>query len=115
MDSHQDTRQRLEERLAHLTQRLHKVEGDRRRERNPLDSDWQEQAITRQNDEVLDGLDREGHQEIEGIQIALKQLDSGTYGSCTTWGKPIAPAGLKAFPYAVQCMAGAVKAERERQ
>lgn len=115
MDSDQVTRQRLEERLTHLTQRLHNVEGDRRRERNPLDLDWTEQAITRQNDEVLDGLDAEGHREIEVIRAALKRLDSGTYGSCMSCGKLIASARLEALPYAVQCIACASRAERERQ
>ena len=115
MDSHQDTRQRLEERLARLMQRLHKVEGNRRRERNPLDPDWQEQAITRQNDEVLDGLDAEGQLELKRIRAALNRLDSGTYGTCMGCGKPIAPARLEALPYAVQCIACASKAESERR
>ncbi|WP_089943890.1 TraR/DksA family transcriptional regulator [Candidatus Entotheonella palauensis] len=107
MDTHQDTRQRLEERLTRLIQRLHKVEGDRRRERNPLEPDWEEQAITRQNDEVLDGLDAEGHREIDMIRAALNRLDSGTYGICMTCGDPIAPARLEALPYAIQCIAQA--------
>ena len=115
MDSYQDTRHRLEERLTQLMQRLHKVEGARRRERNPLDPDWQEQAITRQNDEVLDGLDAEGQQELKRIRAALSRLDSGTYGTCMTCDEPIAPARLDALPYAVQCIACAAKAERERR
>ena len=115
MDSHQDTRQRLEERLAQLTERLHKVESDRRRERNPLDPDWEEQAITRQNDEVLDELDAEGHREVEVIRAALKRLDNGSYGICMTCDEPIAPARLEALPYAVQCIACASKAESERR
>ena len=115
MDAHQDTRQRLEERLERLTQRLHKVEGNRRRERNPLDQDWREQAVTRQNDEVLDGLDAEGQREIEAIHAALKRLDDDVYGSCMTCGKAIAPARLEALPYAVQCVVCASQAERDRR
>ena len=115
MDSHQDTRQHLEERLRDLMQRLHKVEGNRRRERNPLDPDWAEQAITRQNDEVLDGLDAEGQRELARIRAALDRLDSSAYGICMTCDKPIAPARLKALPYAVQCIACAVKAESDRR
>jgi len=115
MDSHPETRLRLEARLTHLMDRLDKVEGERRREGNPLDPDWQEQAITRQNDEVLDGLDAEGQQEIKAIQAALNRLDSGEYGTCITCGKPIAPARLEALPYAVRCIACAAKAESERR
>jgi DnaK suppressor protein len=114
MDSHENTRQRLEERLTYLTQRLHRVEGDRRRERTPLEPDWQEQAITRQNDEVLDSLDAEGRREIEVIRAALNRLDNGTYGICITCDKPIAPARLEALPYAVQCIACASQAENRR-
>ena len=114
MDSHQYTRQRLEVRLTQLSQRLHKIEGDRRRERNPLDSDWQEQAVTRQNDEVLDSLDAGSHREIEAIQAALKRIDNGTYGTCIACGQPIAPARLEALPYAVNCMVCASRAEIER-
>lgn len=64
MEPYQVTRQRLEQRLNDLTRRLQKVEGDRRRARNPLEPDWEEQAITRQNDEVLDGLDVADHREV---------------------------------------------------
>jgi hypothetical protein len=53
-----------------LTQRLHKVEGNRRRKRNLLELDWKEQAVARQDDEVLDGLDAEGRQEIDMSRIA---------------------------------------------
>lgn len=115
MKSHQDTRQHLEERLTRLRDRLHKVEGDRRRERNPLDPDWEEQAITRQNDEVLDGLDAEGHHEVRAIRAALSRLDSGSYGICMTCGDPIAPARLEALPYAVQCIECAAEAESGRR
>jgi RNA polymerase-binding transcription factor DksA len=90
---------------------MHKVEGDRRRDRNPLEYDWEEQAITRQNDEVLDGLDAEGRREIDAIRAALHRLDSGTYGTCLTCGKLIAPARLEALPYAVQCITCASQAD----
>jgi DnaK suppressor protein len=115
MASYQDTREHLEERLTHLIQRLQRVEDNRRRERNPLEPDWEEQAVTRQNDEVLDGLDAGGYREIDLIRAALNRLDNGTYGTCISCGKLIAPARLKALPYAVQCMACAAQAERERR
>jgi hypothetical protein len=39
METKQAIRQRLEERLLYLQQRLHQVERARRRETNPLDPD----------------------------------------------------------------------------
>ena len=114
MDSQQSTRQRLEDRLAHLIQRLDKVESNRRRQRNPLDPDWEEQAITRQNDEVLDGLDAGGQRELDAIRAALTRLDNGKYGICITCDEPIAAARLEALPYALQCIDCASKSERTR-
>lgn len=115
METKPAIRQRLEERLLYLQQRLQQVERARRRETNPLDPDWQEQAITRQEDEVLDSLDSEGHREITAIQAALKRLEDGTYGDCQNCGEPIAPARLEALPYAVQCIACASQAEGKRR
>ena len=114
MDTDQDTRQRLETRLTQLVQRLHKVEDNRRRTRNPLDPDWEEQAITRQNDEVLDGLDAEGRREIDMIRAALNRLHHGWYGVCITCDDPIAPKRLAALPYAVQCHECAAQAEAQQ-
>ena len=115
METKQAIRQRLEERLLYLRQRLDKVERDRRRETNPLDPDWQEQAITRQNDEVLDSLDSEGQREVTAIQAALKRLQDGTYGDCRACGEPIAPARLDALPYAVLCIECASRGESQRR
>jgi RNA polymerase-binding transcription factor DksA len=109
----QAVRQELETRLAQLERRHQKVERDRRRETNTLERDWQEQAITRQNDEVLDGLEAEGSQQITIIRAALKRMDEGTYGICITCDALIAAARLEALPYATQCIACAEKAERE--
>jgi DnaK suppressor protein len=113
MDAYQTQRRHLEARLAQLVDRLHKVERNRRRETNPLAADWQEQAITRQNDEVLDSLEAEGQQEVAAIRAALRRLDDGTYGICVTCDEPIAPARLAALPYALQCIKCATKAERK--
>ena len=112
MDEKQGRRQQLETLLAQLEQRLNKVERDRRRETTALEQDWEEQAITRQNDEVLDGLEVEGTQQVAAIRAALQRLEEGTYGLCVTCGEPIAAARLEALPHAVQCIACAAKTER---
>jgi RNA polymerase-binding transcription factor DksA len=113
MNEQQARRQQLEAQLAQLERRQTKVERDRRRETNALEQDWQEQASTRQNDEVLDSLESEGSQQIAIIRAALKRLDEGTYGICVTCGEPIAKARLDALPHAVQCIECATTTEQE--
>jgi DnaK suppressor protein len=39
------------------------------------------------------------------VNAALKRLDEGTYGTCSSCGKPIPPERLEALPFADQCVA----------
>jgi RNA polymerase-binding transcription factor DksA len=38
------------------------------------------------------------------VELALDKLGAGTYGSCESCGKPIAPARLEAKPAARTCI-----------
>jgi RNA polymerase-binding transcription factor DksA len=40
----------------------------------------------------------------EAIDLALKRIEEGTFGTCTTCGKTIAQARLEAMPYATKCI-----------
>lgn len=111
-------RRQLEDRLAVLERRVQKIDADRERRTNRLAQDSEERAIVLQNDEVLDGLDQEGREQIQAVLAALKQMDEGTYGTCTGCGGAIPPTRLEALPYAtqcVQCAAGAEKTSRAGQ
>ena len=46
------------------------------------------------------------------INIALKRIEDGTYGTCASCGQEIAPARLEAYPWASLCIDDARKAER---
>lgn len=46
------------------------------------------------------------------VEAALRALDDGTYGTCTSCGKPIAPERLEAIPWAPTCIDCARKAPR---
>ena len=46
------------------------------------------------------------------INIALKRIDDGTYGTCASCGGEIAPERLEAYPWASLCIDDARKAER---
>ena len=101
MTDREALRQRLEARLRELSDRVERVSGDLRRE--PL-RDWEEAAVEAENDEVLEGLDASGRNELSQIRAALARLDAGTYGQCAGCGEPIDARRLEALPYAIQCI-----------
>ena len=105
MASHDVVRQRLQERLAELLQRVGKIEGDLRSAHDP---DWPEQAIQVQNDEVLEGLDEMGLGEVRQIREALNRIDNRQYGVCASCGRTIDAARLTAVPTAVTCISCAL-------
>lgn len=109
--SHDDIRKQLESRIAELSRRNDKVEAGRRRERTPLEGDWKEDAIVRENDEVLEALDVEGRAHLVQLRAALQRLDDGTYGRCASCDGPIAPGRLAALPEITTCIACASESE----
>lgn len=90
-------------RLDELDNRLHAIEDE-------LDSshsrDWEELAVEREGDEVLEGMGHSGQAEIESIRAALSRLDEGTYGECVKCGAEISAerlAVLPATPFCREC------------
>ncbi|MFQ5470168.1 MAG: TraR/DksA family transcriptional regulator, partial [Gammaproteobacteria bacterium] len=55
----------LEAKKEELSERLSQIEKDVRHIEKPLERDFEEQAVERQNDEVLDALDATTREEIE--------------------------------------------------
>jgi len=94
------TRQRLEQ---ELNERLSRAEQIDNRLCQPGESDWEEQAAQRENDEVLEFLGKQALDEIEQIKRAIYRIDHGKYGVCSGCGKPIAQERLEAMPYASTC------------
>lgn len=72
--------------------------------RDPGVKDSEEQAILRENDEVLVRLDESGVREMAAIQAALDRIAAGRYGTCTECGEPIGDARLAAVPYTARCI-----------
>lgn len=105
------TRERLNTILGTLSRRAAAVERSRSRADEPLVADFAEQAVVRENDEVLDALSREGRGQLELIGRALERLDEGDYGSCEDCKLPIPGARLEALPFAVTCVDCARKRE----
>lgn len=94
-------RARLTERIAALTLQIGRFETEMSR---PLDDDFAEQAVDRENDEALDALERSALAEIELTRRAVLRLDSGSYGVCTSCGNAIAAERLNALPAAAECI-----------
>ena len=57
-------------------------------------------------------LGENSEQVLAEINTALKRIEDGTYGTCATCGKEIAPGRLEAYPWASLCIDDARKAER---
>ena len=86
-----------------LSDRLHRVELDRRRVHGPLPPDFADQAQIRENDEVLDRLGETLQVEIDQFRHALDKLDHGHYGCCERCGEQIERARLMVMPQATTC------------
>lgn len=95
------TKKALEARLQELTARAEDIDDDLRQ---PGDDDWSENAVDSAGDEVLEGIGDIALDEIRQIKLALKRIESGTYGVCTKCAKPIPEARLKALPSATRCV-----------
>lgn len=103
-------RRRLERRYETLSAQLERIEADRRRAAERLSADFAEQAVERENDEVLDRLAESITAELDQVSTALERLDNGRYGTCEHCGKPIGVARMRAVPHATACAACAAAA-----
>jgi RNA polymerase-binding transcription factor DksA len=94
-------------RRATLSKRMEGIEQE-------LDShderDWEELAVEREGDEVLEDLGHSAQTEIRMIDAALARMDEGEYGFCVTCGAEIDAARLDvvpATPFCRNCAPGA--------
>lgn len=88
-------RAQLLTRLRELDHRLHDIEDQLD---DPRPQDWEDAAIEREGDEVLETLGAQGEAEIRRIRAALGRLREGTYGDCVVCGEPVAEARLDLLP-----------------
>lgn len=96
-------RKRLLARRDELAQRAADAGADLRREHEPLSADFSEQAVQRENDDVLRGLGDAARDELAGVNRALARIASGDYLSCAACGAAIDPRRLAAVPYTDRC------------
>ena len=104
----------MQARLADLGVRLQAIEAE-------LDShsekDWEELAVQREGDEVLEATGLSGQQEIRMITAALSRIDAGDYGFCARCGAEISQARLDVLPFTPFCRdcAGSVDASAHQK
>lgn len=96
-------RSRLEKRRTELLERLSRITADVRHS-GGLDADFAEQAVQRENDDVLGSLDVATRTEMLQIERALERLDADRYGTCEVCRQPISATRLEALPYATRCL-----------
>ena len=91
----------LEARLRELGSRSEEIDDELSA---PPDSDWSDNAIESENDEVLEEVGELAVEEIQEIKLALKKIADGTYGICVSCGDRIAAKRLEELKHATKCM-----------
>ena len=90
----------LETRLAELDARVHNIEDQLD---DPVTKDWEDGAIEREGDEVLESMGSQGLKEMEMIRAALGRIEDGTYGDCAKCGDEISDERLDVVPHTPLC------------
>lgn len=92
---------KLNEKLVQLEDRLAHLKKDMRKSHS---ADSSEQAVERENDEVLEGIGQETESAIQDIRAALLKIGEGSYGKCSRCGAAINSERLKALPETGHCV-----------
>ncbi len=68
------------------------------------DADSSEQAVERENDEVIVQLENDTRVELQQVRHTLQRLEQGNYRICTKCEEDISAARLQAIPYSTLCI-----------
>ena len=112
MDKKLDMKDQLISKKKLLQTRIEEIEEKLQRRNKPLDKDFAEQAVERENDEVLEALLLASREEIKQINVALQRLENDEYTVCASCGEDIPMARLEAIPYTDVCVECAERRQR---
>lgn len=87
-----------------LKERINRYTAHQHRDHGALEADFAEQAIQRQNDEVVDGLDVEARSELKQVEHALDRIAEGDGDICEACGEFINSERLKVLPQTTVCV-----------
>jgi RNA polymerase-binding transcription factor DksA len=104
VEDYEDIRHDLVRKREEMLGRLSAIVQDVGHLSQPLDPDFEEQAVERQNEEVMDALDTAARRELMQIERALERMARGEYDICAVCGDPIPRARLRAVPYTDRCV-----------
>lgn len=93
-------KEQLEARLDELNNRLVQLDEELDSHNSP---DWEELAVEREEDEVLESMGQSGMVEIRQIQAALQRIAAGEYGFCAKCGTQISEERLDVLPHTPFC------------
>lgn len=108
MDAYAEIIENLKAKKIELEDRLERIESSLRKTH---DRDWDEQALEREGEEVVEALDESIRTELDQINAALSMVDRGEYGVCVMCGDPIPIGRLEALPYTDRCVVCARESE----
>ncbi len=109
MKKYEQIRRKLIDRRDEIEGRLDKIDQDILHTNGAPSPDSSEQAIERENDDVLESLGGMARSELEKINAALDRIEKKEYGICTECEKPISAERLKAIPFTEHCIGCAEK------
>jgi DnaK suppressor protein len=115
MPSIETVKHDLEQRKRDLESRIKSINADVSHTNQPLSADWSEQAVERENEEVLEALGNASQRELKQIIRALQRIENGNYHICEMCDEPIPPARLALIPYTIYCTACAAQVESGNQ
>lgn len=95
--------QRLYALRDELTARLDRIHAHAGHRAEPVPQDFAEQAVARENDEVVAELGVRLRGELAAIDAALARIAAGTYAQCADCGEAIGDARREALPLTAVC------------
>ncbi|MGR3173615.1 MAG: TraR/DksA family transcriptional regulator [Candidatus Scalindua sp.] len=104
MKKYERIRRKLLSKREETEGRLNKIDQDILHTNGAPSPDSGEQAIERENDDVLEALGGITRSELEQINTALVRIEQNEYGICTVCKNPISAERLEAILYTDHCI-----------
>jgi DnaK suppressor protein len=92
-----------------LQARLARVRDHIGHRHEPVERDFAEQVVQRENDEVVNTLAGRLTDELAAIDAALGRVEAGTYGQCAKCGEAIGTERRVALPMTAVCVSCAAQ------